>query len=92
MTAPLKANKDFDMLVIPGGSHGAGRSAEHPEYGERKRCDFFVQHLLGQRPPNWNAGGSTTRRRAPTHEAGGNDGDEDDAKVPGRISGADGTV
>ena len=58
--ALIKANKDFDMLVIPGGSHGAGRSAEHPEYGERKRFDFFVQHLLGQRPPNWNAGGSVT--------------------------------
>ena len=52
--ALIKANKTFDMLVIPGGSHGAGRSAEHPEYGERKRFDFFVQHLLGQQPPDWN--------------------------------------
>jgi dipeptidyl aminopeptidase/acylaminoacyl peptidase len=52
--ALIKANKTFDMLVIPGGSHGAGRSAEHPEYGARKRFDFFVQHLLGQQPPNWN--------------------------------------
>ena len=52
--ALIKANKTFDMLMIPGGSHGAGRSAEHPEYGERKRFDFFVQHLLGQQPPDWN--------------------------------------
>ncbi len=58
--ALIKANKDFDMLVIPGGSHGAGRSAEHPEYGERKRFDYFVQHLLGQRPPQWNQGGPST--------------------------------
>ena len=54
VNALIKANKTFDMLVIPGGSHGAGRSAEHPEYGERKRFDFFVQHLLGQQPPDWN--------------------------------------
>jgi dipeptidyl aminopeptidase/acylaminoacyl peptidase len=52
--ALIKGNKTFDMLMIPGGSHGAGRSAEASEYGERKRFDFFVQHLLGQQPPDWN--------------------------------------
>jgi dipeptidyl aminopeptidase/acylaminoacyl peptidase len=54
VNALIKANKTFDLLVIPGGSHGAGRTAEHPEYGERKRFDHFVQHLLGQAPPDWN--------------------------------------
>ena len=69
--ALIKANKTFDMLVIPGGSHGAGRSAEHPEYGERKRFDFFVQHLLGQQPPNWNQGGPVTTTTASPGGQGG---------------------
>jgi dipeptidyl aminopeptidase/acylaminoacyl peptidase len=52
--ALLKANKVFDLLVIPGGSHGAGRRSEYPEYGERKRNDFFVHNLIGVEPPDWN--------------------------------------
>ncbi len=68
--ALIKAGKTFDMLVIPGGSHGAGRSAEHPEYGERKRFDFFVQHLLGQQPPNWNQGGPVTTTASPNGQGG----------------------
>lgn len=63
--ALLESNKTFDMLVIPGGSHAAGRSGEYPEYGERKRFDFFVQHLLGQRPPDWNAPSKTTSDAGP---------------------------
>jgi hypothetical protein len=39
----------FDLLVIPGGGHGPGGV-----YGERKRNDFFVHHLLGVEPPDWN--------------------------------------
>jgi dipeptidyl aminopeptidase/acylaminoacyl peptidase len=54
VNALLKAKKDFELLVIPGGSHGAGRGGEHGPYGERKRFDFFVRHLLGQPPPDWN--------------------------------------
>lgn len=44
--ALIKADKDFDLLVVPGGGHGA---AESP-YGNRKRMDFFVRHLLGVEP------------------------------------------
>ncbi len=47
--ALIKANKTFDLLVIPGGGHGPGGA-----YGERKRNDFFVHHLLGVEPPDWN--------------------------------------
>ena len=54
VNALIKANKVFDLLVIPGGSHGAGRRSEYPEYGERKRNDFFVHNLLGLDPPDWN--------------------------------------
>jgi dipeptidyl aminopeptidase/acylaminoacyl peptidase len=57
--ALVRANQTFDLLMIPGAGHGAGRRDEHASYGERKRFDFFVQHLLGQRPPEWNAANRT---------------------------------
>jgi dipeptidyl aminopeptidase/acylaminoacyl peptidase len=44
--ALIKANKDFDLIVIPGGGHGSGSGP----YGERRRRDFFVRHLLGVEP------------------------------------------
>jgi dipeptidyl aminopeptidase/acylaminoacyl peptidase len=46
----IKANKDFDLLVVPGGGHGAGGA-----YGQRKMMDFFVYNLLHQTTPDWNA-------------------------------------
>jgi len=49
VNALIKANKTFDLLVIPGGGHGEGGL-----YGARKRNDFFVHHLLGVEPPDWN--------------------------------------
>jgi len=52
--ALIKANKDFDLLVVPNGEHGAGRTSEVPEYGDRKRFDFFVRHLQHRDPPDWN--------------------------------------
>ncbi len=48
--ALLLAHKDFEMLVVPNGGHGA----TGPE-GTRLRNDFFVRYLLGVTPPNWNA-------------------------------------
>ncbi len=50
----IKHNKNFDLLVIPGANHGAGRSDRYAAYGDRKRYDFFVRHLLGITPPPWN--------------------------------------
>jgi dipeptidyl aminopeptidase/acylaminoacyl peptidase len=47
--ALIKANKDFDLLILPGQGHGSGGA-----YGNRRRRDFFVRHLLGIEPPNWN--------------------------------------
>lgn len=44
--ALIKADKDFEMLVIPGAGHGA---AETP-YGNRRRVDFLVRHLHGVEP------------------------------------------
>ena len=48
--ALIKANKDFDLLVIPGAGHTAGGA-----YGEHKRFDFFARHLLNVAPPAWTA-------------------------------------
>jgi dipeptidyl-peptidase 4 len=44
--ALIRADKDFDLLVMPGVGHGA---AETP-YANRRRQDFFVRHLLGVEP------------------------------------------
>ena len=53
----IKHNKDFDLLVIPGANHGAGRGDRYAAYGDHKRYDFFVRHLLGLKPPPWNSAG-----------------------------------
>ncbi|MGI6644087.1 MAG: DPP IV N-terminal domain-containing protein [Bacillota bacterium] len=45
--ALIKANKDFDFLILPNGIHADGY---HP-YITRKRWDYFVEHLLGATPP-----------------------------------------
>jgi dipeptidyl aminopeptidase/acylaminoacyl peptidase len=52
--ALIKADKVFDLLVIPGAGHGMGGA-----YGERKMFDFFVRHLQGANPPEWNKGKAT---------------------------------
>ena len=46
VNALIKADKDFDLLVIPGTGHGAGETP----YGNRRRQDFFVRRLLGVEP------------------------------------------
>jgi dipeptidyl aminopeptidase/acylaminoacyl peptidase len=49
VNALIKAKKEFDYVFIPGAKHTAGGA-----YGERKRRDFFVKHLIGIDPPRWN--------------------------------------
>lgn len=49
VNALIKANKEFDLLVLPGLNHTAGG-----KYGERRRRDFFVKNLLGCETPDWN--------------------------------------
>ena len=43
--ALIKADKDFDLLVVPGGGHRIGG-----RYPVRRRRDFFVRHLHGVEP------------------------------------------
>jgi hypothetical protein len=50
VNALIKANKDFDLLVVPGANHGVAGSP----YGRRKVQDFFVRNLLAVNPPDRN--------------------------------------
>tara|TARA_R110002050_G_scaffold202806_1_gene338038 strand:- start:42253 stop:44505 length:2253 start_codon:yes stop_codon:yes gene_type:complete len=47
--ALIKANKDFELVTVPGMAHSAGGA-----FGERKRKDFFVKHLMNVTPPTWD--------------------------------------
>ncbi|WP_411833371.1 prolyl oligopeptidase family serine peptidase [Pseudoxanthomonas mexicana] len=53
--ALIRAGKDFDLLVVPGGEHSVGRSSGDIGYLHRRQYDFFVRHLRGETPPRWNA-------------------------------------
>ena len=44
--ALIKANKDFDLLLLPGQGHGFTGT-----YAKRRRWDYFVRNLLGIEPP-----------------------------------------
>ncbi|RFF77559.1 S9 family peptidase [Xanthomonas campestris pv. campestris] len=46
--ALIKANKNFDMLMLPNAKHGYG---DLTPYVTRRRWDYFVQYLLGATPP-----------------------------------------
>jgi len=46
--ALIKANKDFDLLMLPNQGHGFGSASN---YMMRRRWDYFVKHLLGVDPP-----------------------------------------
>ena len=43
----IKANKDFDLLMLPNRGHGFGNEP----YMVRRRWDYFVRNLLGAEPP-----------------------------------------
>ncbi len=47
--ALIKANKDFDLLIIPNVAHGYG---EATQYMTRRRWDYFVKNLSGDIPPH----------------------------------------
>ncbi|WP_348707174.1 S9 family peptidase [Tenacibaculum sp. 190524A02b] len=53
--ALIKADKDFDLLILPSQNHGY--KGLHRNYVIKKRWNYFVEHLLGQKPIwnfNWN--------------------------------------
>ncbi len=47
--ALIKANKDFDLLLIPNAAHGYGPASQ---YMTRRRWDYFVRYLAGATPPS----------------------------------------
>lgn len=49
VNALVKADKDFELVVLPGVHHTMGEN-----FGEHKRYDFFVKNLLGVNPPKWS--------------------------------------
>jgi dipeptidyl aminopeptidase/acylaminoacyl peptidase len=54
VNALIKANKYFDLLVMPNEDHPAGRRGDSAPYGDRKQWDFFVRNLLAVEPPARN--------------------------------------
>jgi dipeptidyl-peptidase 4 len=45
--ALIKANKDFDLLMLPNRTHGFSSEP----YMMRRRWDYFVRWLAGAEPP-----------------------------------------
>ena len=48
--ALVRANKDFDLLIVPNEGHSLMMTHG---YVQRRIWDFFVQHLLGQTAPEF---------------------------------------
>ena len=44
----IKANKDFELIMLPNRNHGFGNEP----YMVRRRWDYFVKNLLGAEPPH----------------------------------------
>jgi dipeptidyl aminopeptidase/acylaminoacyl peptidase len=54
VNALIAADKNFDLLVVPGANHGI--SGPHGAYAQRRTREFFVRHLMPERPLNVAAG------------------------------------
>jgi dipeptidyl aminopeptidase/acylaminoacyl peptidase len=52
VNALVRAQKDFELIVLPGQGHTNGGA-----YGVRRMTDFFVRSLTDATPPERNAGG-----------------------------------
>ncbi|HEX7339960.1 MAG TPA: DPP IV N-terminal domain-containing protein [Rhodanobacteraceae bacterium] len=49
VNALIKANKNFDMLILPNEHHGYG---DDTLYVTRRRWGYFVRYLMGAQPPH----------------------------------------
>ncbi|HEY8561180.1 MAG TPA: DPP IV N-terminal domain-containing protein [Pyrinomonadaceae bacterium] len=70
----IKANKDFDLIILPNARHGYTNNAMTPGvpdltsgyYIMRRRWDYFVKHLMGaEPPPNYELKPKTDPRTTP---------------------------
>jgi dipeptidyl-peptidase-4 len=62
--ALIRANKDFDLIILPNRGHGFGSEP----YMTRRRWDYFVKHLLGVEPPKeyaFQPAPGSPRRKSP---------------------------
>jgi dipeptidyl aminopeptidase/acylaminoacyl peptidase len=60
----IKANKTFDLVVVPEADHGT--RGPWTRYTNRNLFDYFVRNLLDEPIPNWNAqSGTQTKTPAP---------------------------
>ena len=53
--ALIKADKEFDLLIIPSQRHGY--RGDYSKYFVKKRWNYFIEHLLGAKPIwdiSWN--------------------------------------
>lgn len=57
--ALIRANRDFDLLILANASHRLG---DDLPYFVRRRRDYFVTHLLGGEPPQGYAVGQGAER------------------------------
>jgi uncharacterized protein (DUF885 family)/dienelactone hydrolase len=64
--ALIRADKDFDFIMVPGAGHGMGGN-----YGSRRMREFFQEHLLGMELPNRNLDDVPEERRGPRREGRG---------------------
>jgi dipeptidyl aminopeptidase/acylaminoacyl peptidase len=48
--ALMKADKDFDLIYLPGAAH----ATQFPNYTSRRTEDYLVRHLMGAEPPPRN--------------------------------------
>jgi dipeptidyl aminopeptidase/acylaminoacyl peptidase len=46
VNALIRADKDFDLLIVPGAGHGVAGG----QYASRRQADYFVRHLLNVEP------------------------------------------
>ena len=58
--ALIKANKRFDMLIIPGARHGFGTAQP---YFNQRMWDFFAEHLLNDRQTGADINDKDVKRR-----------------------------
>ncbi|TVX92077.1 S9 family peptidase [Paenibacillus agilis] len=63
--ALIKADKDFDLLIMPNVGHGISEEA----YFIRRKWDFFIRHLLGVEPPKLPIHSSTNEGQSPSSES-----------------------
>ena len=57
--ALIKANKRFDMLIVPGARHGYGRARR---YFTHRMWEYFAEHLLGDTQPGADILDKSTRK------------------------------